>query len=271
MTNADQEEFWNGSDGPAWVYLQEQMDRLMQPVLDLLLDTAALRPGDRVLDVGCGTGASVLDAATRVGDSGHVPGLDIADTMLPLARTRLQAHPNAALRKADAQTHPFEPSGFDAVISRFGVMFFEDSVAAFANMARALAPGGAMTFAAWGPAHQNPWFMVPAAAATELFGPMPKVDRTRPGPFAFEDIPRVTGMMEQAGLADITAHTVDLLLTPGSDLGQAADLCCRSGPADRALQYFEAEEQQRKALSADIAQRLTCIHQKRHHQQHAPC
>lgn len=256
MTNADQEEFWNGSAGPAWVYLQAQMDALMQPVLDLLLETAALRPGDRVLDIGCGTGASILAAARRVGDAGHVTGLDIADIMLTLARTRVQALPNTALLKADAQTHPFEPNSFDRVISRFGVMFFEDSVAAFANMARAVTPGGTMTFAAWGPAPDNPWFMAPAAAAADVLGPMPKVDRTQPGPFAFEQIPRVTAMMEAAGLSDIRARNIDLSLTPAGTLRNAADLCCRIGPADRALQFFDADDRQRRALADAIAQRF---------------
>jgi len=256
VTNDDQEEFWTASAGPAWVALQTQMDALLQPVLDDLLSRAVLRPGDKVLDIGCGTGASVAEAAMRVGPQGHITGLDIAETMLALARRRLEAHPNTSLLKADAQTHAFPPGQFDAMISRFGVMFFDDTVAALRSLAAALAPGGAMTFAAWGPAPRNPWFMEPAAAAAEVLPPLPKVDRTQPGPFAFEDQDRVTGMMDAAGLVDVHAETVEMMLTPMGGLAEAADLCCHIGPADRALQYHEADDEARMAVAEAIAARF---------------
>ncbi|MEP1353050.1 MAG: methyltransferase domain-containing protein [Tateyamaria sp.] len=256
MNNTDQEEFWSKSAGPAWVTLQSELDNLMQPVLDLVLTHANLQTGQRVLDIGCGTGASVAQAADIVGDTGHVTGLDIADTMLNLAKARLSSHPNTNLMLTDAQTEPFERNRFDALISRFGVMFFEDSAAAFANMSTALAPDSALTFAAWGPARQNPFFMEPARAATELLGEMPKVDRTQPGPFAFEDTNRVTAILETAGLVSIQATTTDLHLTPAGDLRDVGDLCCSIGPADSALRYHEGSSEDRKALSEAIALRF---------------
>ncbi|MEO9573686.1 MAG: class I SAM-dependent methyltransferase [Tateyamaria sp.] len=256
MNNTDQEEFWSKSAGPAWVTLQSELDCLMQPVLDLVLTHARLQAGQRVLDIGCGTGASVAQAADIVGDTGHVTGLDIADTMLDLAKTRLTGHANTSLMLSDAQTEPFEPGSFDALISRFGVMFFEDSSAAFANMSAALVPGSALTFAAWGPAPRNPFFMEPARAATELLGEMPKVDRTQPGPFAFEDTDRVTSILETAGLVSIEVSTVDLHLTPVGDLRDVGDLCCSIGPADSALRYHEGTSENRKALSDAIALRF---------------
>ncbi|WP_299280742.1 class I SAM-dependent methyltransferase [uncultured Tateyamaria sp.] len=254
--NTDQEEFWDVSAGPAWVALQEQMDALMQPVLDLVLTHASLTPGMRVLDIGCGTGASVLDALEQVGEDGHVTGVDIATSMLALAQSRLDGRTNTDLIKADAQGHSFEGPLYDALISRFGVMFFDDSAAAFANMGRALEPGGVMTFAAWGPAPQNPFFMDPAAAAAEVLGRMPKVDRSLPGPFAFEDAERTCAMLETAGLVEIEADEIDLHLTPQGSLTDVANLCCDIGPADRALRHFEADEAQRAALGTAIAARF---------------
>ncbi|WP_299148049.1 methyltransferase domain-containing protein [uncultured Tateyamaria sp.] len=253
--NHDQEEFWDASAGPAWVALQGQMDALIQPVLDLVLERAGLRPGERVLDIGCGTGASVLQALDQVGDRGHVTGVDIAASMLELAKGRLGGRANVDLLKSDAQTHVFT-TDYDALISRFGVMFFADTTAAFANMARALAPGGRIICAAWGPAPHNPWFMEPAGAAADVLGSMPKVDRTEPGPFAFEDAARTCALLQAAGLEDIQATQIDLHLTPLGDLSQAADLCCQIGPADRALRHHEANPAQRRAVADRIAARF---------------
>ncbi|KIC48747.1 class I SAM-dependent methyltransferase [Tateyamaria sp. ANG-S1] len=239
MSNADQEEFWTSDAGPNWVAQQENMDALLAPVLDLLLDRTPLKSGDTVLDIGCGTGVSVAAAARIVGTKGHVTGLDISQTMLDLAAQRTTAT-NASFLKADAQNHSFHTS-FDAIISRFGVMFFNDTVAALANLDTALAPGGTMTFAAWGPAPQNPYFMVPAKAAIGVLGEMPKVDRTLPGPFAFEDSNRVLGMMTRAGLGDPGVETVHLDLTPPGDATETAALLLKIGPAQRAIAHHEAD------------------------------
>lgn len=256
MSNADQEEFWAGDAGDKWVALQGQMDTLLQPVLDLVLDQADLPAGAHVLDVGSGTGASVAQAADVVGPAGHVTGLDISDTMLNLARARLQAYPNTTCLKADAQTHTFMRESFDVMISRFGVMFFADTTAAFANIASALTPGAPMTCAAWGPVSQNPYFMEAAAAAKDVFGPMDKVDRTLPGPFAFEDPGRIIPMLQAAGLRDVTCDPHDLHLHAPGDLRALADLLCQIGPADRALRSFEADADARARLVDALMERF---------------
>ncbi|WP_147105418.1 class I SAM-dependent methyltransferase [Tateyamaria sp. syn59] len=239
MSNAEQEEFWTSDAGPNWVAEQENMDALLAPVLDLLLDRTPLKSGDTVLDIGCGTGVSVAAAARIVGAQGHVTGLDISQTMLDLAAQRTTAN-NTGFLKADAQSHSFD-TPFDAMISRFGIMFFDDTVAALANLNTALAPGGTMTFAAWGPAPQNPYFMVPAKAAIGVLGEMPKVDRTLPGPFAFEDSARVLGMMTRAGLSDPGVETVHLDLTAPGDATETAALLLKIGPAQRAIAHHEAD------------------------------
>ncbi|WP_208352981.1 class I SAM-dependent methyltransferase [Pseudaestuariivita rosea] len=244
MSNADQAEYWAAQTG--WVAHQKQMDLTLAPVLDLLLKHAALRPGERVLDIGCGTGNSTL-AAAAVAD--HVTGLDISPTLLDLARTR--AVDNVSFTEADAQTYRFRPD-YDAVISRFGVMFFNDTTAAFRNILTALKPGGRLTLTAWGPPHLNPWFMEPAAVAAAHLGDPPKTDRTLPGPFAFENADRVLPMFGAAGVQTAECQAIPLTLAAGS-LPDAAELCTHIGPARRVLNHFEGSEDDRLTIRAGIA------------------
>ncbi|MEM8578924.1 MAG: methyltransferase domain-containing protein [Pseudomonadota bacterium] len=256
--NADQADFWAGAT--SWVDHQAAMDGVLAPVLDALLARADLQPGWDVLDIGCGTGASTLAAAQAVGPAGSVTGLDISPALLGLARDRTEGLPNVTLIEGDAQTHPFAPASADAVISRFGVMFFADTTAAFANIARALRPGATMSLAAWGPAPQNPWFMLPAKVARARLGTPPKVDRTLPGPFAFEDANRTHSMLTDAGL-DVSIDTVELTLDGGPSPAEAAALCTRIGPAASILRQFEGTEDDRQAIAAGIASEMAQWHQ----------
>ncbi|MEL7091011.1 MAG: methyltransferase domain-containing protein [Pseudomonadota bacterium] len=256
MTNLDQQEFWTRSAGPTWVSHQAEMDALLTPVLDLTMEAAALQPGERVLDIGCGTGHSTEVVAAAVGTSGHVSGLDISETMLALATDRTASLPQVSLLCADAQTHALPPHSFDVLFSRFGVMFFEDTTAAFANLWSALAPGGRMALAAWGPVADNPWFMDPAHAARQVLGPSPKVDRTLPGPFAFENPDRILPQLTAAGISDPTVSTHDILLTPRGSVPEVARLCCQIGPADSALSYHNGDDAARIAVAGAVAGRM---------------
>ncbi len=248
MSNSDQAEYWAAQK--SWATHQAQMDALLQPVLDLVLSETDLKPAEKVLDIGCGTGASTHAAAQAVGPSGHALGVDISPTLLEVARTRLTEIPQAQIREADAQTAPLG-HGFDAMISRFGVMFFSDTPAAFRNIARALIPGGRLIMAAWAPPAVNPWFMRPAEVARTILGEMPPTDRTEPGPFAFDTPERILPMLRAAGLQDAICTRHDLSLPSGSPKA-AADLCMAIGPAVRALRYFEADETQRTAVRSGL-------------------
>lgn len=255
--NEEQADYWGKSDsGAKWLTFEDQLDHLMAPVLDLVLDRAGLEPGMRVLDIGCGTGVSTLAAARQVGPNGHVLAADISKPFLERAQARSseKAYKNTSFQYADAQTFEFPADQMDAAISRFGVMFFQDSVAAFANIARALKPGGGMTFAAWGPLDDNPWFKVPHIAAVRRLGQPPRVDRYAPGPLAFHDLDHVAGMMEQAGLTDIKADPVSLTLPGVGGLEGSATLCTRVGPASRVIAHFEGTEQDADAIQNDVAQ-----------------
>ncbi|MEM6310079.1 MAG: methyltransferase domain-containing protein [Pseudomonadota bacterium] len=236
--NHDQAEYWTTQT--SWVREQDAMDACLQPVLDGVIARANLASGEHVLDIGCGTGASLLAASTRVGAAGRVFGADISPALLGLATQRTAGCSNIQTQEVDAQSGDLG-QGYDVCLSRFGVMFFEDSTAAFANIARAVKPDGRFALGVWGDARQNPYFMDAARAAHAVFGEMPKVDRTLPGPFAFEDPARVRPMLEAAGLKDVTIMPTQLDLTPRGDLGDFADLCFAIGPAARALAYFEAD------------------------------
>lgn len=250
--NADQQDFWSNAAGDKWVAQQAAMDTLLAPVLDLVLDTAALQSGDHVLDIGCGAGTSTAQAAAIVGATGHAKGADISAPLLSHAQNSFKAA-NLSWLHADAQTHSFAPQQFDAMISRFGVMFFANTTDAFANIRKSLKPNAEITMAAWGPAADNPWFMDPAKAARAQLGPMPKTDRTLPGPFAFEDPARTITQLTTAGLYNVTCTTHQLALTSHGDAKAAADLCCVIGPADRAIAHFDATPAQQRDLRDTIA------------------
>ena len=149
-TAQDQAAVWNGSAGHAWVDAQELLDHLFQPFEQTLVQAVSAAPGVRVLDVGCGTGSTTLAAARLLGTGGSCTGIDISDPMITAARARAErANATVTFIRADAQSHPFDTAGFDVIISRFGVMFFDDPVRAFANLRRAAAASGSLRFIAW--------------------------------------------------------------------------------------------------------------------------
>lgn len=253
--NADQAEFWESTTGAQWVEMQDSIDRLLSGVLEHLLTRADVKPGQSVLDIGCGTGASVLALCDLVGPRGSVEGLDISSQMLARARQRVQAsgHGSARLTQADAQVHGFEPRAFDQAVSRFGVMFFEDTVAAFANIAKAVKPGGRMTFASWGPMPRNPWFSVPREAAIAQLGEVPPVDPNAPGPMAFNDTDRVLGLFRQAGLPDARAEVVNVPLYPQGDLETVSKIASSIGPASRIMRAKGGTPADAQAIADRVA------------------
>ncbi|WP_299075487.1 class I SAM-dependent methyltransferase [uncultured Ruegeria sp.] len=264
IANEDQAEYWSNSpSGAKWLTYEDQLDHMMAPVIDLILKHADLNKGMRVLDIGCGTGVSSLAAARQVGADGHILGADISQPFLDRAAQRAKESGlgNVDFQRADAQVIQFPEAGRDAAISRFGVMFFDDSIAAFKNIARALAPNGQMTFAAWGPLADNPWFRIPHIAATNRLGHPPKVDRYAPGPLAFHDLDHVTGMMAEAGLKDVRAHAIPIRLNFLDTIEKTATLCTRVGPAARVISHFDGSKEDvsviQQAVSEEFRPMLT--------------
>jgi SAM-dependent methyltransferase len=235
--NADQIAYWNALAGQTWAALQDRLDAQIQPLGARALAVLAPRSGERILDIGCGCGQTTLALAEAVGPSGSVLGVDISRPMLAVARHRLaEAGAGvASLVEDDAQTHAFAPGSFDAAFSRFGVMFFSDPAAAFANIRRAIRPGGRLTFVCWRGLAHNAWMLVPMQAAASLVGaPPPPADPTAPGPFAFADPDRVRGILTAAGFTHVDFHPHDQKIGAG-DVDQATAVALNVGPLGAVL------------------------------------
>ena len=207
--NEAQGQYWNSAAGEKWVGHQAVIDRQLEAVTDLLLQTAAPQAGEAVLDVGCGTGAMLLRLAAAVGERGSLLGCDISSPMLELARQRIAAAGarNVEFVQADAQSHEFAEDAFDLVVSRFGVMFFADPAAAFANLRRPLRPGGRLGFVCWGPLADNPFILLPMQVATRHLGPAEPPPPRAPGPLAFSDPDYVSDILTAAGWSDVRVES----------------------------------------------------------------
>ncbi|PWE32413.1 ubiquinone biosynthesis protein UbiE [Maritimibacter sp. 55A14] len=252
--NSEQAEFWNGPSGLKWIENEEGMDAILSVVSAGLLDRGAIRPGERVLEVGCGTGANSLLLAEAVGPKGEVLALDISEPLLARAAARRDAAglTQPEFRLADAQTAALPKAHFDLLISRFGVMFFADPQAAFANMRTALARGGRLVFACWAGIEGNPWFRLPRDVAANRLGWPDPPEHGAPGPMAFADSGRVTGLMAQAGFADPQAKEVTLELHHPGGIPAAATLASRVGLAARILKDFDGTDADAAAIRAGI-------------------
>jgi len=236
--NADQIALWNDTAGRAWVDRQESLDRLFEPFEELLVEAVARSKAQRVLDIGCGTGSTTLAVARQVGTKGTAVGLDISEPMIALARERAEReNSQARFVCADAQTYAFDAASFDLVISRFGVMFFDDSVRAFANLRRATTKGGELTAIVWRSPADNPFMTAAERAAAPFLPEIPKRRPDEPGQFAFADRTRVQAILEKSGWTEIAIEPLDVACTlPKHELD---DYVSRLGPLGRVLSQLD--------------------------------
>ena len=243
--NADQIAYWNGPAGRRWVQRQEEQDALLAPVAEVLLDRAAARAGEFVLDIGCGWGGLAADLARRVAPEGRVLGLDVSEVMLARARELLPQGLPLELARGDATVYPFEPGRADLLFSRFGVMFFADPARAFANMRRGLRSGARVAFACWREPRANPWLMLPLQEAYRHVPRLPEVGPDDPGAFSFASEPRVRDILGRAGFAAVHLEPVGLSLDLAVDggLDAAVGTAVGIGPTSRALEGQPAELQ----------------------------
>jgi len=266
--NADQVTYWNEVAGPKWVAMQREIDSSLAAAIDVLLERARpaeIEAGDgeapRLLDVGCGTGATSFAFAAAAGPAARITGIDISRPMLDLAERQRVALGLEGVRflLADAQLHDFgatDEAGppFDLLVSRFGVMFFADPVAAFRNLATALRPGGRAVFAAWAPMAANPWFEIPRNAAAARLGPPPETPPRAPGPMAFQEIPYVLGILEAAGFTACRGEEVAVTLHNPGSLEEVALMATNLGPSARILKAYEGTAADVEAIAAAVTE-----------------
>lgn len=231
----EQATLWNGSAGRAWVEEQDLLDQLYKPFEELLVEGIS---AGSVLDIGCGTGGTTLAAAKLLGEKDRCTGIDISDPMLAAARTRAeQANLSINFILANAQNHAFELSSFDWIISRFGVMFFDDSVQAFANLRYAARKDARLRFIAWRSVAENPFMTTAERAAAPLLQNLPARKPNAPGQFAFADRSKIYSILEESGWEEIEIRPIDVACTfPEKELGR---YFTRFGPVGLALQEVD--------------------------------
>ena len=251
--NAAQQEYWNTVAGPRWVGLEGFVERRVRAVNDLLLRYSAVAAGERVLEIGCGTAAFTMPLADAAGPQGSVLGADISEAMLAGARKRIAESGlrNITLMQADAQTHEFQPAAFDLVASRFGVMFFADPAAAFANLRRAAKPGGRLCFACWGTLEENRHWLIPYAVALHHLGPPAPKSPRAPGPMAFADPDYVRSFLGAAGFEGVEIHREhpEILASTAEEEASHASIM---GPTARLIDEKKPDEATRRLIRAEI-------------------
>src|SRR6478736_9574437 len=236
--NGEQADLWNGASGQSWVEAQEILDRMFQPLE---------KPRQRVLDIGCGTGATTLALKKRFGEEVACVGVDISAPMLEHARRRAQRDgTQVSFVLADAEQYAFEPRSFDLIVSRFGVMFFSDSVRAFENLRRAAREDAELCLIAWRSASENPFMTAAERAVAALLPELPARDPDAPGQFHFADSSRVQRMLTQSGWTNVDIRPLDVECSfAAQDLPR---YLARLGPIGRFLQ--QADDQTRERVLA---------------------
>jgi SAM-dependent methyltransferase len=207
---------WNSDEGNHWVRNADRHDAMLEPLSRLLFDRVDLRADETVLDIGCGCGSTTLHAARLVGPNGAAIGLDISRPMIDVAIDRAieSATSNARFDVADVQRSEIATSTFDATISRIGVMFFDDPVAAFTNVARMTRPGGRLTIVTWRALEHQQWLMAPGVAIAEHVS-LPEVAAGSAGPFALADETRIREILDRAGHADVEVEPIETSILIG--------------------------------------------------------
>ena len=204
-----------------WLEAAPDLETSFSEVLEALFRAAQLRSGEAVLDVGCGTGPTLVYASKAVGPDGRVLGIDVAPPLVAVAEKR--APENVELIIGDAGTHAYETGTFDAIVANFGIMFFGDNTAAFENLRSAMKPGGRMAATFWATPPENPWFSMPRRIVDAFVDNVPRPDPSGPGPMRFGNPASLKSIIEKTGWKS-EIRTLDLMLRPPGSPERVADL-----------------------------------------------
>lgn len=256
VTNTAQIEFWNGPAAEKWVHHAAQLDQMLSPFAAEVLGTASIVPGENTIDIGCGSGALTLKAAAAAGPNASTLGVDVSQPLIDLARHRAEeAESSSQYVVADASIYRVE-TPVDIIISRFGVMFFNDPVPAFANILTNMVPGGRMIFVCWQALQANDWAFAPVQAAMPFFKEPPRpADPTAPGPFAFADKDRVSSILKDAGWKSVEINPMHTpLAMPGTDIEANIEFMLKLGPLSRLIVEQDLEL---APIEAALAERLS--------------
>ena len=258
IANAEMARVWDGDEGERWTEDADRYDAVALPYTRRLMAAAGISAGERVLDIGCGTGESTRLAALAA-VSGSALGVDLSGRMVKRAqeRSREEGITNAGFVQADAQVHRFDEGSFDVVISRFGAMFFSDPVAAFRNIATAVRPGGRLVLLSWQELARNEWvasFRTALAAGRSLPAPPPGA----PGPFGLADAAQVRRILRDAGLRDVALVAADEAMRFGADAADAWPFVTGMGMVKGLTEGLDDET---KTHALDQLRRLLVAHE----------
>ncbi|MBT4521611.1 MAG: class I SAM-dependent methyltransferase [Halieaceae bacterium] len=241
-SNKEQKEFWNGRAGESWAEQNSQMDQSLRPFGALAIEAAGIRPGEKILDVGCGCGDTSFQLLEATGVEGHILAVDISSPMMEVANARRGAlepglQQAITFELADASGYSFDAGAYDLIFSRFGVMFFDQPAGAFANLRKALKSDGRLAFICWAPVQQNEWITVPMAAALQHLTPPEPGPPNAPGPFGLSDAVYTRQVLNDAGYTNIHLEPVSPVMRLGQGQIQEdiADFFLNIGPVAHAL------------------------------------
>jgi ubiquinone/menaquinone biosynthesis C-methylase UbiE len=258
LSNSDMRKFWNGDGGLNWMRFQSRLEKSLTGFGEQAISSAKIARDERVLDVGCGWADTSFELAQRVGPNGYVRGIDISKLILKQARNRIDSFglDNIQFDCVDAESHRFDSMKFDVIFSRFGVMFFNDPVAAFRNLIGALKPGGRIVFICWQSVKDNQWVNLPQEIVAKHVAGLEPVNPEAPGGFAFGDANRVLSILQEAGFVDIRVKPYDTKFNVGENLDEAITFLSHLGPASAVIEAPDLDSVIKNHIIADLRNEL---------------
>jgi SAM-dependent methyltransferase len=258
MTNNQQQtDYWSSDAGLKWIRFEKELDTVFEAVNAALIQRANPQPGEHVLDIGCGTGATAREFSVHLAPGGSITALDISEPLLLHARSRAdECAVKSQYQLVDAQNDLIPQAPFDLVTSRFGVMFFSDPVVAFSNIRDHLKPEGRLVVVAWAKITGNPWFEAPRDGAVARLGPLDASRPHAPGPLGFQDVERVSSLLRDAGFQNVIAEEAEVILSHPGPLDDVAALASNIGPAARVLKKYNGGPEDVEAIKNYVSKKF---------------